>query len=411
MTWRRVKEFVIGADKNPLDRRVFHTATLIVVLAWVGMGADGLSSSCYGPEFAYLALGRNICLAIPLAFFVVLAVFIISASYTQIIEQFASLGAGGGYLVASRFLGSGAGVLAGGALVIDYVLTIATSIAASSEAFFSFMPVEYQGWKLGTALFFLGLLFILNLRGLKESVTALTPIFLVFIVTHVGIIAYGLFAHGDSLARVAITNSQETGNLIASAGLFGTLMILMRAFSLGGGTYTGIEAVSNGLSVLREPKAETGRKTMTYMAFSLAFTAAGLLFCYLLNDIRPQPGRTLNAVLFHQLWDGWMIHGLGAGKTIIVVSLLAEAALLIVAAQSGFIAGPQVLSSMATDYWVPRRFANLSDRLVNQDGIVLMAAASALTLMLTRGRMDILIVMYSINVFITFTLSQLGMCR
>ena len=150
---------------------------------------------------------------------------------------------------------------------------------------------------------------------------------------------------------------------------------------------------------------------MTYMAFSLAFTAAGLLFCYLLNDIRPQPGRTLNAVLFHQLWDGWMIHGLGAGKTIIVVSLLAEAALLIVAAQSGFIAGPQVLSSMATDYWVPRRFANLSDRLVNQDGIVLMAAASALTLMLTRGRMDILIVMYSINVFITFTLTQLGMCR
>lgn len=411
MTWTRLKEIILGAAKNPLDRTVFHTATLVALLAWVGMGADGLSSSCYGPEAAYLALGEHKFLAIPLMFFVVLAVFIISASYTQIIEQFASLGAGGGYLVATRFLGFGAGVLSGGALVVDYVLTIAVSMAASADAFYSFMPVAYQGWKLWTALGFLAALFVLNLRGLKESVTTLTPIFGIFILTHVGVIGHGLFAHGDSAATVVLENSRATGSLLSSAGLLGTLMILMRAFSLGGGTYTGIEAVSNGLAVLREPKAETGRRTMTYMAFSLSFTAAGLLFCYLLNDTRPEAGRTLNAVLFHQLWDDWTVQGLAIGKGLIVLALASEAALLIVAAQSGFIGGPQVLASMALDYWVPRRFANLSDRLVNQDGIVLMAAAAAALLVLTGGHVEILVVMYSINVFITFSLTQLGMVR
>ncbi len=407
----RLKAFLLGAAKNPLDATVFHTASLIAVLAWVGMGADGLSSSCYGPEDAYLALGEHPYLALPLAFFVALAVFMISASYTQIIALFATGGAGGGYLVATRFLGQGAGVVSGSALVVDYVLTIAVSVAASADAFFSFLPPGVATLKLYVALALLALLLLLNLRGLKESITALTPIFLVFVLAHLAAIVTGLTTHGATTVRFLYHTSEQTNSLMGTVGLWGTILILMRAFSLGGGTYTGIEAVSNGLAILREPRAETGKRTMTYMAFSLAFTAAGLLICYLLNDIHHEPGRTLNASLFEHLWGSVVIGGVPVGKAAVVITLVSEAALLVVAAQSGFIGGPQVLSSMAADSWVPRRFANLSDRLVNQDGIVLMAGAAAVVLVLTGARVDLIVVMYSINVFMTFTLSQLGMCR
>jgi amino acid transporter len=407
----RVKEFVIGAAKNPLDVRIFHTTSLIAVLAWIGMGADGLTSSCYGPEAAYLALGKNTCLTLPLAALVALAVFMIAASYIQIIEQFAHTGAGGGYLVATRFLGPAAGVVSGSALVVDYILTISVSIASSADAFFSLLPLAWQPWKLWMALVLVGLLFVLNLRGIKESVTTLAPIFLVFVLTHLAVILHGILQHGNDAPHILYQSSSGTNSLIQQVGAWGTLLILMRAFSLGGGTYTGLEAVSNGIPVLREPRALTGKRTMTYMAFSLAFTASGLLLAYLIHDIHLEAGRTMNASLFHHMWEGWRPWGLPVGDGGVVLGLLSEAALLIVGAQAGFIDGPRVLASMASDSWAPRRFANLSDRLVNQDGIVFMAVSAAVVIFLTRARVEVMVIIYSINVFITFTLSQLGMCR
>jgi len=407
----KVKEFLLGDEKNPLDSRVFHTGSLVAVLAWVGMGADGLSSSCYGPEDAYLALGVHNCLTVPLALFMCLAVFMISASYVQIIDLFASGGAGGGYLVATRFLGSGAGLVSGSALVIDYVLTVAISVAAAADAFFSLLPVGIEPYKEYAALGILAFLFLINLRGLRESITLLAPIFFVFVLTHLFGIGYGIFSHGHTAGHVMFQQSQQTGSLIQTAGGIGTFLILMRAFSLGGGTYTGIEAVSNGVAVLREPRAETGKRTMTYMAFSLAFTACGLLICYVLNDVHHEAGKTLNATLFNTLWGSWRLGGIEVGKGFVIVALLSEAALLVVAAQTGFTDGPRVLASMAADSWVPRRFANLSDRLVNQDGIVLMTVAAVVVLLFTHANVNTIVVMYSINVFITFTLSQLGMCR
>jgi len=407
----RVKEFVIGAAKNPLDVKIFRTTSLVAILAWVGMGADGLSSSCYGPEAAYLALGKNTCLTLPLAALVALAVFAIAASYIQIIEQFATSGAGGGYLVATRFLGPAAGLVSGSALVVDYVLTISVSIASSADAFFSLLPVAYQPWKMWVALALLIVVFVLNLRGLRESVLTLTPIFLLFVVTHLAVILHGLLEHGNDAPHLLYQGSSGTNSLIQQVGGWATLLILMRAFSLGGGTYTGIEAVSNGLAVLREPRAETGKRTMTYMAFSLAFMASGLLLAYLIHGTHHEPGRTLNASLFHHLWEGWHPWNLPVGQAAIILALVSEAALLVVAAQTGFIGGPQVLASMAVDSWAPRRFANLSDRLVNQDGIVFMAGTAAAVIFLTHANVGVMVIIYSINVFITFTLSQLGMCR
>src|SRR4029453_6895157 len=163
------------------------------------------------------------------------------------------------------------------------------------------------------------------------------------------------------------------------------LLILLRAYSLGGGTYTGIEAVSNGVAPLREPRGRPGKRTMALMATSLAVTAGGILLGYLLTGVRPVPGKTMNAVLFDGLFGAWSLGGVPLGSGFVIVSLAAAAALLLVAAQTGFLDGPRVLANMALDSWMPHRFAHLSDRLVAQNGVVVMGLAAAIALAYTRG--------------------------
>jgi len=147
------------------------------------------------------------------------------------------------------------------------------------------------------------------------------------------------------------------------------------------------------------------------MAASLAFTAAGIIVGYLLVGARPHPDRTMNAVYAQQVFGDWAIDGLRIGPVLVALTLISAGALLFVAAQTGFVAGPRVLANMAVDSWVPRRFAQLSDRLVTNNGIWLMGLAALATLVYTRGAVSRLVVMYSINVFLTFTLTLLGMVR
>ncbi len=403
----RFHKALFGPPKDFRDPRIFHNVSLIAFLAWVGLGADGLSSSCYGPEEAFLALGEHRHLALLLAVLTAATVFVISASYSQIIELFPS--GGGGYLVASHLLGSHVGLVSGCALVVDYVLTISISIASGSDALFSFLPASWAPWKLATSTAAILALIVLNLRGIRESVLTLVPIFLAFVVSHALFIGFALASHSTNLPEIVTATGTETRSTVSELGLFATLVILLRAFSLGGGTFTGIEAVSNGLQVLRAPKVETGRATMRYMSVSLAFTAAGLLVSYLLLDVHHEPGRTLNASLFYATTGDWTLAGLPVGPSLVVVALLSESALLFVAAQAGFLDGPRVLANMAIDFWVPTRFAHLSDRLVTQDGILMMGLSALVILVLTEGHVSTLVVLYSINVFLTFSLSQLGM--
>jgi amino acid transporter len=298
------------------------------------------------------------------------------------------------------------GVVSGAALLVDYVLTIAISIAAAGDALFSFLPAEWQGYKLGLEFGFILLLTALNIRGVRESVLTLLPAFLLFLLTHAIVIGGGVLGHLPELPATgeAVRKGFEQG--AASLGLGGLLLLFMRAYSLGGGTYTGIEAVSNGLPIMREPKVETGKRTMIYMGTSLAFTAAGLLLCYLMWKVTPIPGKTMNAVLTETLTAG-----LPFGGTFVVLTLLSEAMLLVVAAQAGFIDGPRVLANMAVDSWVPHRFAALSERLTTQNGILVMGFAALAALIYTIGNVGQLVVMYSINVFLTFSLSMLAMLR
>src|SRR5206468_4138289 len=182
----------------------------------------------------------------------------------------------------------------------------------------------------------------------KESVEFVMPVFLVFVVTHLILIVVGIGSHAS---RVPEVFGQVSGGLREGLGAFGAwglLAIFVRAFALGGGTFTGIEAVSNGIAI---------------------------------------------------------------GPVFVKLTIASEAALLFVAAQTGFIDGPRVMSNMAIDSWLPHRFASLSDRLTTKDGVVLMGWSAIALLVLTRGSVDTLVVMYSVNVFATFCLTEMGMCR
>jgi amino acid transporter len=401
-----LKNLVIGRAKNFSDKHLFHKVSLVAAFAWVGLGADPVSSSCYGPESVFLALGEHTYLSLFVALAVMLTIVVICLSYSQIIELFPS--GGGGYLVASKLLSPTAGVVSGCALIVDYILTIATSIAAGGDALFSLLPPAMQAWKLEFCLGILVFLTLLNLRGVRESVMIWAPVFFLFIVTHVFMIGYAVASHAGDLPAIASGVAQDVRTTHSEVGLLGLLLIMARAYSLGAGTYTGIEAVSNGLPVLREPRVQTGKRTMVYMGSTLAFLVGGLLLSYLLFQVKPEEGRTLNAVLLTHVtagWPGWLAQGF------VVASLAAAAILLFIAAETGFLDGPRVMASMAVDRWMPTRFATLSDRLVTQNGILLMGVATALVLLTVGASVNVLIVLYSINVFITFTLSQLGMVR
>jgi amino acid transporter len=400
----RIVRALIGAPKHLKDPQLFHKISLIPILAWIGLGADGLSSSAYGPEEAFKALGEHTYLAVFLGLATALTVFIISYAYSRIIEHFPH--GGGGYIVATHMLGEKAGVVSGSALLVDYILTITVSIASCVDAVFSYVPQGLHAYKVPVACLLALLLIVLNIRGVKESITVMAPIFMVFVATHLLMLVYGVLTHTDKISPLVSDVQSGFSHDVSSIGIFGILLLFVRAYSLGGGTYTGIEAVSNGLQIMREPRVQTGKRTMVYMATSLAFTAGILFLCYSLAGVKPVEGKTLNAVLADGLFGSWPM-----GNWIAFVTIFSEGALLLVAAQTGFVDGPRVMANMAVDSWLPHRFASLSVRLTMRNGIILMGAASIALLIYTRGSVSALVVMYSINVFVTFSLSQLGMSK
>ena len=399
---------LFGAPLDPLDKKTRQHIALVAFLAWVGLGADGLSSSCYGPEEAFRALGSHTHLGLYLALATAVTVFIIALAYNQVIELFPT--GGGGYKVATRLVGSHAGLISGSALILDYVLTIAISAASGMDALFSLLPAVAGGFKLAAAIALVALLIFLNLRGMKESITVLLPIFVGFFVSHALLIGYGILEHSERIAAVVPDTLAETAALSREHGWIFVAALFLRAYSLGGGTYTGIEAVSNNVQSLAEPRVHTGKLTMFYMALSLAFTAGGVILLYLLWEAKPAEGQTLNAVVFGSIikstsWgEGW------SGSVGLWLVLAFEAGLLFVASNTGFLGGPAVLANMASDSWVPHKFRYLSTRLVTENGILLMGAAALAILIWTRGSVALLVVLYSINVFLTFSLSLAGLC-
>ena len=400
----RIKRLLVGPPRDLNDSRIFHRISLIAFLAWIGLGADGLSSSCYGPEEAFRTLGEHKYLAILLAAAMAFTVTIIAIAYSRVIEHFPF--GGGGYVVSTKLLGSNAGMVSGSALLVDYVLTIAISIAAAGDALFSFFPVEWRVYALPAEVLLIVFLTLINLRGVKESIIFLAPIFILFLITHLVLIGVGIAAKAALIPAVFSVAGASLSSEVSTLGLGAVVLIFLHSYSLGGGTYTGIEAVSNGLPIMREPHVQTGKRTMLLMGSSLAFTAAGLLFCYLLWNVEPVAGKTMNAAFAVEF-----IKTIPLGHLFVLLTLISEGALLVVAAQAGFVDGPRVLANMANDWWMPRRFASLSDRLTIQNGVLLMAATALAALLYTNGDVRRLVIMYSINVFLTFSMTELSMCK
>jgi amino acid transporter len=401
----RLKNLIVGKSLNPSDPGTFHRLSLIAFFAWVGLGSDALSSSAYGPPEAFAVLQAHPYLAIFVGLGTALTIYIISTAYSQIIELFPA--GGGGYLVASKLLSPKLGMLSGCALLIDYVMTITISVASGIEAIFSFLPPELWGYRLICSIAIILLLILLNMRGVKESVTILAPIFLLFVVSHIIMIGYAFATHALSMPQIASGIVIDTGRASQELGLMGLVFLILKSYSMGAGTYTGLEAVSNGIPILREPKVQTAKRTMQYMAISLTVMVLGLMTCYLLYNVVPQEGKTLNAVLLESVTAGWGSWGLN----FIVITLVSEAALLFVAAQTGFIDGPRVLANMALDRWFPTRFATLSDRLVTYNGIMIMGGSAIAMMLISGGSVHFIMILYSITVFLTFVLSQAGMVR
>lgn len=425
----KVKTLLVGKPFDLADKRVYQHISLVAFLAWVGLGADGLSSSCYGPSEAFEHLQSHSYLALFLALATMFTVVVISACYSHIIEAFPS--GGGGYLVASKMLGPRIGALAGCALIVDYILTVTVSIAAAGDALFGLLGLPIgRDAELWAEIAAIGVLVVLNLRGIKESINILMPIFITFLVTHAIMIVGVLGMHLGDIGRLTtdigshITADVRNPNI----GWLFVIGLFLKAYSLGAGTYTGIEAVSNSMAVMREPRVATAQRTMIYMAVSLAITAGGLMLAYLLFELdlrklgtdllteKKQTGRTMNDLLAQ-----WFAAGALPGPVAQVfrwITVLSESTLLVVAAQAGFIGGPKCLANMAHDSWVPHWFGSLSERLASRNGILLIGLSSIAALWINWGEVidgqrisavSALIVMYSINVFVTFSLSMIGM--
>ena len=409
MSLKKAKRFLMGEPLNPFKKETRQHIALITFFAWIGLGADGISSSAYGPEEAFVALGQHSSLAIFLALATGFTVFIIALAYLQVIKLFPN--GGGGYKVASQLLGPKAGLVSGSALIVDYILTIAISIASAVDSFFSVTPISFQPYKLAVELSLVLILSYMNLRGAKESIRFLMPIFLGFCIIYSILITYGIAAHADGLHELLPNAVGEAQAMSAEVGWLAVLALFFKAFSMGGGTYTGLEAVSNSVQTLAEPRVRTGRNTMLCVAASLAFMAAGIIMLYLLWDVQREHGMTMNASAFTKITMDWAIAGVNISGYVVGTAMLLTAGLLFVAANTGFIAGPAVLANMALDRWMPHFFSALSSRLVTKNGVVLMGVCAILALIITGGRVDVLVVLYSINVFLTFTLSMMGVTR
>jgi len=405
---KRLRGLIFGPPRDPLDPEISRRVLLAAMLAWIGFGANGLSSALYGPERAYIALGTHTELGPLLALATTVTVFVIALAYSQVMEIF-PLG-GGSYKIASNLLGPKFGLVSGSAQVVDYVLTIAVSLASGTDALFSLLPVSAQIYKLPAEIGLTLLLLVLNLRGTQESIRFLAPIVVGFLLVHASLIVFGIGSEASRFVGMWDNAGANIRSLSDQAGWTFVAATFLRAYALGGSTYGGVEAISNHVNLLAEPRVKTGRMAMLYVALSLAFTAGGIVLLYSLESVRPVPGQTLNAIAFSAIIGRLGLDN-ATSQGLLVLTLALEGAILLVAANSFFIFAPSLLGNMASDSWLPHRFRNLSSRLVREDGVIFIGTCAIGILLWTHGELGLLVVFYSINVFLCMALSKLGLWR
>jgi amino acid transporter len=368
-------------------------------------GLDALSSAAYGPEAALtilLPLGlMGVRYIVPLTFAIIGLLVIVYLSYRQTIAAYPN--GGGSYTVARENLGTGAGLLAGAALMIDYLLNVAVGISAGIGALVSAVPA-LEPHTLGLCLLVLVLLTVINLRGIKEAGTAFVAPTYLFVGTLAIVILVGLYkvvvsgGHPVAVARLGETQQATSMQLVG-------MWILLKAFASGCTALTGVEAVSNGVQAFRKPVVEAARATLTAIIGILIVLLAGIAVLVRYYGIMAtDPGKPgYQSVLS-------MLTAAVTGKGIFYqVTMFSVLLVLCLSANTSFADFPRLCRMVARDNYLPHSFTTRGRRLVFSQGITVLAIFAALLLILFRGVTDRLIPLFAIGAFLAFTLSQAGM--
>jgi amino acid transporter len=392
---RSLREILIG---SPLPSHMLESERLDKFRALAALSPDALSSIAYANQEIYLGLlvagTAALNFALPIALAITALLVILTLSYSQTIEAYPT--GGGSYTVASENLGRFPGLIAAAALLIDYVLTAAVSLTAGVAAIASAFPFLWQ-FRVELALLLLFIIMLANLRGLREAGTLIAvPVYL-FIGSYLFMLAYGIIRAviegPGTLPAQLPTPVQET-----LAPL--TIGLILHTFSSGCTALTGVEAISNGVSVFTPPETRNARQTMTIMALLMGVLLLGSIGLTQYFAITAGPEETILSALARHIFGTNLLYYLIQITTLLI---------LVVAANTSFVDFPRVASLIARDGYLPRQLSNVGDRLVFSNGILLLAGAVAVLIILFGGDSHLLIPLFAVGVFLAFTLSQAGM--
>ncbi|EAK8886871.1 APC family permease, partial [Listeria monocytogenes] len=371
------------------EQKLSRTAALAL------LSSDALSSIAYGTEQIVVVLvalsAAAIWYSLPIAAFVIILLISLTLSYRQIIHAYPH--GGGAYVVSSENLGKNAGLIAGGSLLIDYMLTVAVSVSAGAEAITSAVPALF-GHQVAISVVIVLLIMMMNLRGLRESASFLMiPVYTFIAVITVLIVVglYNIVTGAQPLNATALPGAVVPGVSVA---------LILRAFSSGSSSLTGVEAISNAVPFFKKPRAKNAAATLTIMAAILGFFFVGITFINYWYGIVPEAEVTV----LSQIGSAVFGHGF-----MYYVLQFATALILAVAANTGFSAFPVLAYNLAKDKYMPHMYQDRGDRLGYSNGIITLAAGSIVLLFIFQGSTERLIPLYSIGVFIPFALSQSGM--
>jgi len=387
----RIKRVLLG---EPLSNSLLHSERIPKWKALATLSSDALSSVAYATEEILIPLSIFSVAAtswsMPIALGIATLLTIVTISYRQTITAYPN--GGGAYIVARENLGGLPGLVAGAALLIDYVLTVAVSIAAGVAAVTSAFPGLHDH-RAGLAVFFIVILTIMNLRGLKESATVFAFPTYAFIGTIYILIGVGVWQFATGTLTPAAPVLHEVYPEIP-------LFLLLRAFSSGCAALTGIEAISNGVTAFQDPVTKNAKATMAWMSFLLASLFLGITLLIHALGITPLEGETLVSQLARTIF----------GESGFYYVIQATTALiLILAANTAYTGFPMLASLLAKDRYLPRQLASLGDKLVFSNGIVGLSVAATALILIFNVDTHFLVPLYAVGVFLSFTLSQVGM--
>ncbi|PQP86517.1 APC family permease [Paenibacillus sp. AR247] len=387
-----VKRFLIG---RPLKSGQLGEQKLNKTKALAILSSDALSSVAYGPEQILLVLVTVSAVAfwytIPIGIGILILLLALILSYRQII--FAYPHGGGAYVVSKKNLGINPGLIAGGSLLVDYILTVAVSVSSGTDAITSAFPGLHP-YNVVIACALVILITILNLRGITESASILAyPVYL-FVLALFILIGVGLYK--IATGQVPPTLHAPIGTPVAGISLF----LLLRAFASGSSALTGVEAISNAIPNFRDPAPNNASKTLMAMGTLLAILFAGIVFLAYYYGIVPNDKETVVSQIASTTF----------GRSFLYYFIQATTALILVlAANTGYSAFPLLAVNLAKDKYIARMFTVRGDRLGYSNGIMFLATASIILIIAFKGRTEHLIPLYAVGVFIPFTLAQTGM--